>query len=57
MDPESLQMWVAKAVTPLVGLFTWESGIRYEELGLPELTAYAQVGAADRVGCSRILGY
>lgn len=50
-------MWVAKAVTPLVGLFTWESGIRYEELGLPELTAYAQVGAADRVGCSRILGY
>ncbi|CAN0503089.1 unnamed protein product [Laminaria digitata] len=50
LDPEPLQMWVAKAVTPLVGLFTWASGVRYEEIGLPELTAYAQVSDGGRVG-------
>lgn len=44
LDPESLQIWVVKVVTPLVGLFTWENGGLYQEIGLPELTAYTKVG-------------
>lgn len=43
LDPESLQIWTLKAVTPLVGFFTWESGARYQEIGLPELTAFTKV--------------
>lgn len=43
LDPEALQIWVTKAVTPLVGLFTWENGARYQEIGLPELTAFTKV--------------
>ncbi|CAM9235531.1 unnamed protein product [Ectocarpus sp. 6 AP-2014] len=43
LDPESLQIWVVKVVTPLVGLFTWENGGLYQEVGLPELTAYTKV--------------
>lgn len=43
LDPEPLQMWILKVTTPLVGLFTWDNGMRYEEIGLPELTAFGQV--------------
>ena len=37
-------------MTPLLHLLTGETGIRYEEIGLPELTVDAQVGDACRVG-------
>lgn len=49
IQPESLQVWIVKITTPLVGLFTWDSGLRYEELGLPELTAFTQVRCSRHV--------
>ncbi|CAM9756350.1 unnamed protein product [Scytosiphon promiscuus] len=48
LDPEALQIWATKAVTPLVGLFTWENGARYQEIGLPELTAFTKVDLDER---------
>ncbi|CAN0036636.1 unnamed protein product [Pylaiella littoralis] len=48
LDPESLQIWVLKSVTPLVGLFTWENGARYQEIGLPELAAYTKVDLEEK---------
>lgn len=49
LDVEPLQKWIAKVTTPLVGMLTWESGARYQELGFPELMAFKKVhpAAAD----------
>eukprot|EP00903_Cladosiphon_okamuranus_P009866 g9373.t1 len=48
LDAESLQIWAIKAVTPLVGPFTWQTGARYQEIGLPELTAFTKVDLEEK---------
>lgn len=57
LDPESLQMWVVKSVTPLVGLFSWDTGARYQEIGLPELAAYTRVRSSCPLCCLVCLSF